>query len=201
MSKEKKIKVKDGAKWCIHIFASLGIYALLSFIILSMHDSIIGDDVMLLLSLFLLLVMLGYFIFSFKISNKYVSITEYREMRKDTYESYLRQELAKQDFSEKEINEILKDRPLGKLLQQEQAPEEITNENPIKDLKEDFKITKEYITKQGLGMYADSESKQVAIINPDKSITYVDFKNIYSYETKTLDYGSGNTATPPPLDF
>ena len=28
----------------------------------------------------------------------------------------------------------------------------------------------------------------------NKSITYVDFKDIYSYEIKTLDYGSGNSA-------
>lgn len=193
MSKEKKIKVKDLKKWCIHLFASLGIYVLLSLIVLSMQDNI-SDDLTLSLTLFPLLAMFGYWIYSYIVCNKYVDVNEYREMNKNITDIVLRSQLEKQEFSEKEINEILRNRPMSNFVQNQQSVNARFNINPIEDLKEDFKVTKQYITKQGLGMYADSESKQIAIINPNKSITYVDFKDIYSYEIKTLDYGSGNSA-------
>lgn len=193
MSKEKKIKVKDLKKWCIHLFASLGIYVLYTFIVLSFQDTI-GDDLMLSLALFPLFAMFGYWIYSYIVNNKYVTITEYREMNRNTVDVVLRKQLVKQGFSEEEINDILKDRPVSKLVQNQQLENSRFNLSSIDDLKEDFNVTKQYITKQGLGMYVDSGSKQIAIINPNKSITYIDFKDIYSYEIKTLDYGSGNSA-------
>lgn len=194
MSKEKKIKVKDLKKWLIHVFSSMGIWFVILMIIFSAIDVNENQDIFMLIFVISFAAVIAYWIYTYQICNKYVSITEYREMNKNVADVVLRPQLEKQEFSEEEINNILKGRPVSKLVQSQQSTKERVNASSIEDLKEDFNVTKQYITKQGLGMYADSESKQVAIINPNKSITYVDFKDVYSYEIKTLDYGSGNSA-------
>ena len=195
MSKEKKIEVKDRKKWLIHLFSSLGIWFIFMLILITFTDNINDHvDVIMLIYVISFVVMIAYWIYTYKLFNKYVSVKEYREINKNIVDIVLKKQLTKQGFDEDEISEILKDRPMSNLVQNQQSGSVRDNVSSLEDLKEDFNFTKQYITKQGLGMYADSESKQIAIINPNKSITYVDFKDIYSYEIKTLYYGSGNSA-------
>ncbi len=195
MSKEKKIEVKDRKRWLIHLFSSLGIWFIFMLILITFINNI-NDHVGVIMLIYVIsfVVMIAYWIYTYKIFNKYVSVKEYREINKNIADIVLKKQLTKQGFDEDEISEILKDRPISNLVQNQQSGSVRDNVSSLEDLKEDFNVTKQYITKQGLGMYADSESKQIAIINPNKSITYVDFKDIYSYEIKTLDYGSGNSA-------
>lgn len=194
MSKEKKIKVKDLKKWLIHVFSSMGIWFVILMIIFSAIDVNENQDIFMLIFVISFAAVIAYWIYTYQICNKYVSVKEYREINKNFADIVLKQQLAKQGFDENEIIEILKDRPISNLVQNQQSGSARDNVSSLEDLKEDFNVTKQYITKQGLGMYADSESKQIAIINPNKSIAYVDFKDVYSYEIKTLDYGSGNSA-------
>ena len=194
MSKEKKIKVKDLKKWLIHVFSSMGIWFVILMIIFSAIDANENQDTFMLIFVISFAAVIAYWIYTYQICNKYVSVKEYREINKNFADIVLKQQLAKQGFDENDIIEILKDRPISNLVQNQQSGSARDNVSSLEDLKEDFNVTKQYITKQGLGMYADSDSKQVAIINPNKSITYVDFKDVYSYEVKTLDYGSGNSA-------
>lgn len=194
MDKDKNIQVKDTKKWLIHVFSSMGIWFVILMIIFSVIDANENQDTFMLMFVVSFAIVIAYWIYTYQICNKYVSVKEYREINKNIADIVLKKQLTKQGFDENEIVEILKDRPISNIVQNQQSGNTRDNVSSLEDLKEDFNVTKQYITKQGLGMYADSESKQIAIINPNKSITYVDFNEVYSYEIKTLDYGSGNSA-------
>ncbi len=137
MDKEGKIKVVDKKRWAIKMFASLGVLFIVMLIMFSVaEDNEDLSTLMVLLLLCLTMVTLGYWVYSYKSSMKYISIKEYCEINKNVPDVVLMQQLKKQAFTEEEINEILKDRPVNKYV--EKQHQEIV---PRKDLLNNQKET------------------------------------------------------------
>ena len=97
--KNKKIKLLDGMKYFIKLSLSFLICLILLAIIGGFNNSII------LIVSFVLLV--AYWIYSFKSSQKYVSKEEFLELTKDYATQYVVNILKKQNFSDKEINDMM----------------------------------------------------------------------------------------------
>ena len=66
----------------------------------------------------------------------------------------------------------------------------ITND----DLKEDFHVSKELLTKVGLGILIDSDAEEIAIIQSKENIRYIKFDQIQSYSVIQPNRGGGNKA-------
>lgn len=188
MSNEKKIKVNDTKKWLIKVFISMAVFmlvALIIFVPLANADKIgIGWIIILLFALF------GYIIFAFKNSSKYVSVTEYREMSKNYGDDYLIKQLTKQNFSDEEIEDILKGRPVSNAIASQQGGSFTVDD----ELKETFIISNRLLTKAGLGILVDSKGEEIAIIQPNKDIQYIKFNQIHSYNVNQSEVGAGNGA-------
>ena len=115
MDKGRMIKVVDKNKWALKMFAGLGVLLVVVIIMLSIIEDSEGSNTsMILIILFLIVAMLGYGVYSYKSSTKYVSAKEYCEINKNVTDAVLIQQLRKQAFSDEEINEILKDRLVTK---------------------------------------------------------------------------------------
>ena len=115
MDKERKIKVVDNKRWAIKIFASSAVLFIVMLIIFSaVEDNEDLSTLMILLLLCLTVAILGYWVYSYKSSMKYISVKEYCEINKNVTDAVLIQQLRKQAFSDEEINEILKDRLVTK---------------------------------------------------------------------------------------
>lgn len=115
MDKERKIKVVDNKRWAVKIFASSAVLFIVMLIIFSAVEN--NEDLSTLMILLLLcftVAILGYWIYSYKSSIKYISIKEYCKINKNVTDAVLIQQLRKQAFSDEEINEILKDRLVTK---------------------------------------------------------------------------------------
>lgn len=115
MDKERKIKVVDNKRWAIKIFASSAVLFIVMLIIFSAVED--NEDLSTLIILLLLcftVAILGYWMYSYKSSIKYISIKEYCKINKNVTDAVLIQQLRKQAFSDEEINEILKDRLVTK---------------------------------------------------------------------------------------
>ncbi len=115
MDNGRKIKIVDKKKWAIKIFASSAVLFIVMLIIFSAVEN--NEDLstlMILILLCLTMVTLGYWMYSYKSSTKYVSAKEYCEINKNVTDAVLIQQLRKQAFSDEEINEILKDRLVTK---------------------------------------------------------------------------------------
>ncbi len=115
MDKERKIKVVDNKRWAVKIFASSAVLFIVMLIIFSAVEN--NEDLSTLMILLLLcftVAILGYWMYSYKSSIKYISIKEYCKINKNVTDAVLIQQLRKQAFSDEEINEILKDRLVTK---------------------------------------------------------------------------------------
>lgn len=198
MSKEKKIIVKDLKKWTIHLCMSMGIFFIALYILTFIIDINERQDIFMYSMLFGFSAMIVYWVYTYRIFNKYVSIKEYREINKNISDSILIPQLEKQGFTEKEINEILKNRPVSRYIAREQ---EILNNksveisiSSIEDLKQGFIISNKLLTKEGLGIIVDSKSEEIAIIQPNQDIQYIKFSQIHSYNVGQDEIGAGNRA-------
>lgn len=115
MDNGRKIKIVDKKKWTIKIFASSAVLFIVMLIIFSaVEDNEDLSTLMILLLLCLTVAILGYWVYSYKSSMKYISVKEYCEINKNVTDAVLIQQLRKQAFSDEEINEILKDRLVTK---------------------------------------------------------------------------------------
>lgn len=114
MSKDKKIKVKDLKKWTTRLFTDLGILFFLTIVLISLGDNnyININDVGLPFYIGTLIIFFTLWIYRYKKWNKYVSIEEYKNLMKNSPDNIVREDLLNQGFKEKEIQNILKDRPL-----------------------------------------------------------------------------------------
>lgn len=113
MGKEKKIKVKDLKKWTIRLCIEEFSMAFIIIVVLSFNleqNTLSKISLLFVLCQFILLPIL--WTYRYIKWNKYVSIEEYKEMRKNSPDAFVRNELLNQDFKEKEIKKILEDRPL-----------------------------------------------------------------------------------------
>lgn len=115
MDNGKKVKILDKKKWAIKIFASSAVLFIVMLIMFSdAEDNENLSTLMILLLLCLTMVTLGYWVYSYKSSIKYISIKEYCEINKNVTDAALIQQLRKQSFSGEEINRILSDRLVTK---------------------------------------------------------------------------------------
>lgn len=118
MDNGKKVKILDKKKWAIKIFASSAVLFIVMLVMFSAaEDNENLSTLMILLLLCLTMVTLGYWVYSYKSSIKYISIKEYCEINKNVTDAALIQQLRKQMFSDEEINETLKDRLVTKNLE------------------------------------------------------------------------------------
>lgn len=194
MNKERKIKVVDNKRWAIKIFASSAVLFIVMLIIFSAVEN--NEDLstlMILILLCLTMVTLGYWMYSYKSSMKYISVKEYCEINKNVTDVVLMQQLKKQAFTEEEINEILKDRPVTKYVEN-QNQKIVPRKNILDNLKESFVISNKLLTKAGFGIVIDSNSEEIAIIQPNKEIQYVKFNQIHSYNVSQQDRTVGTGA-------
>ena len=123
---EKKIKVFDTTRFYTGLVISFLICFVATFIIIPMNLSTVF---VLIYSLVSLTIIFSYWVHLYKSSYKYVSKNEYREIRKNTTDLFITNELEKQGFNEKEISKILKDRPIGDLLKNRLKSK--INNNPL----------------------------------------------------------------------
>lgn len=115
MDNGKKVKILDKKKWAIKILASSAVLFIVMLIMFSAaEDNENLSTLMILLLLCLTMVTLGYWVYSYKSSIKYISIKEYCEINKNVTDAALIQQLRKQSFSGEEINRILNDRLVTK---------------------------------------------------------------------------------------
>ena len=138
MKKDRKIKVLDGKKWVIKIFASLGVFIITLLIIFNTIDANENQDTFMLLFLISFAIVIVYWIYSYKTSKKYVSIEEYLKINKNIADVVLRQELSKQGFNENEVEFILTGKSLERFKDNEFAEvSEVSrvNENEVNKLK------------------------------------------------------------------
>lgn len=198
MSKEKMIKVKDLRKWTIHLCVSLGILLAVLFLLTCVMDANEHQDILMYFLLIGFVVMIAYWIYTYRIFNKCVSIKEFREINKNVSDIVLKKQLSNQGFDEDEITKILKDRPVSDFVARQQQTLVNTNEvdisSSLEDLKEGFVISNKLLTKAGLGIVIDSKSEEIAIIQQNKEIQYVQFNQIHSYDVSLAEAGSGNGA-------
>ena len=198
MSKEKKIKVKDLRKWTIHLCVSLGILLTVLFLLTSVIDMSEHQDILMYSILLGFGGTVAYWIYTYRIFNKYVSIKEFREINKNIDDIILKKQLLNQGFDEDEITKILKDRPVSSYIARQQQTSANTKEvdvsSSLENLKEGFVISNKLLTKAGLGIVIDSKSEEIAIIQQNKEIQYVQFNQIHSYDVSLAEAGSGNGA-------
>lgn len=194
MGKDKNIQVKDTKKWLIKVFSSMGIWFVILMIIFSAIDVNENQDTFMLIFVISFAAVIAYWIYSYRTTNKYVNIKEYQEINKNFGDIVLEKQLLKQGFSEDEIEEILKDRPLSEYIANQQFKTNERVSSSLTDLKEEFTISNKLLTKAGLGIVIDSKRKEFAIIQPNKEIQYLYFKDVHSYEKQLLDYKGGGIA-------
>lgn len=198
MSKEKIIKVKDLRKWTIHLCVSLGILLTVLFLLTSVIDMSEHQDILMYSILLGFGGTVAYWIYTYRIFYKYVSIKEFREINKNVSDIVLKKQLSNQGFDEDEITNILKGRPVSDFVARQQQTFVNTNEVDIssflEDLKEGFVISNKLLTTAGLGILIDSKSEEIAIIQQNKEIQYVQFNQIHSYDVSLAEAGSGNGA-------
>lgn len=175
---KKEIKVFRVLKVVVKsLLVSLGIVILLSILKepLELSDSTY--------SLLVVLLSLAYAIYAIisKKNREYITVEKYMDENSYYSNEKMFSALSEKGLSEEEINIILKDRKT-----------EDNNEIDVDfSLKEGFNQSNSFLTKSGYGIIVDDKSKCFAIINPNQSPIYVDFKNVFSYDMKVLETNSG----------
>lgn len=195
MSKEKKIEVYNTTKMVLKlILGPIVIFGIMGIMqaILSIPDAMAFTLMSIIIVSYCICVIFN------KKNKMQISIEEFLQMNSNVEQSRLKEKLYKHGFTENEIKKIMKDRPVSSYIARQQQTLANTNEvdvsSSLEDLKEGFAISNKLLTKAGLGIVIDSKSEEIAIIQQNKEIQYVQFNQIHSYDVSLAEAGSGNGA-------